>query len=156
MQHEWIKIDEAHPLPEGQEVIAYNKEWIYGYHNYSGTRIGFLNSQGEFVSARWLDTQESYETSLEDGDDYDTTRIVDGKRLHYVFGLLQEHFSKEVAECVAVGLFLVYPAFIGCGFYGEINPSGIHYVSVFVDGDMSSLAFGDFLQFFGEEELTVL
>ena len=83
MQHEWIKIDEAHPLPEGQEVIAYNKEWIYGYHNYSGTRIGFLNSQGEFVSARWLDTQESYETSLEDGDDYDTTRIVDGKRLHY-------------------------------------------------------------------------
>ena len=77
-------------------------------------------------------------------------------KLYHVFGFLQEHFSKEVAECMAVGLLLVYPAFIGCGFYGEINPSGIHYVSVLVDGDMSSLAFGDFLQFFGEEELTVL
>ena len=37
----WIKIDANHPLPYGQEVIGYNKEWVEEDFNPSGTRIGF-------------------------------------------------------------------------------------------------------------------
>ena len=65
----WIKIDADHPLPYGQEVIGYNKEWVHEDFNPSGTRVGFLNDIG-FISAKWVNDQDCYTTCSEEGDDY--------------------------------------------------------------------------------------
>ena len=81
----WIRIDKAHPLPENQAVIAYNKEWIDDVNNPSGTRIGFLNSIGDFVSARWTEGMLCYETCLAEGDDYEAT-TPDGKHYYWKNG----------------------------------------------------------------------
>ena len=76
----WIKIDEDHPLPYGQEVIGYNKEWVHEDFNPSGTRIGFYTDVG-FFSAKWVNDQDCYATCLEEGDDYETFQIQpDGTR----------------------------------------------------------------------------
>ena len=42
----WIEVSEDHPLPYGQEVIGYNKEWVNEDFNPSGTRIGFFSDAG--------------------------------------------------------------------------------------------------------------
>lgn len=65
----WIKIDAEHPLPYGQEVIGYNKEWVHEDFNPSGTRVGFLNDIG-FISAKWVNDHDCYTTCSEEGDDY--------------------------------------------------------------------------------------
>ena len=70
----WIKIDEDHPLPYGQEVIGYNKEWVHEDFNPSGTRIGFLSDIG-FQSAKWNNDQDCYDTPCEEGDDYILSQI---------------------------------------------------------------------------------
>lgn len=76
----WIKIDADHPLPDGQEVIGYNKEWVHEDFNPSGTRIGFL-SDGGFHSAKWVSDQDRYTTCSEEGDDYEIYEILpDGTR----------------------------------------------------------------------------
>lgn len=76
----WIKIDEDHPLPYGQEVIGYNKEWVHEDFNPSGTRIGFLTDIG-FISAKWVNDQDCYDTCSEEGDDYTIYEILpDGTR----------------------------------------------------------------------------
>ena len=76
----WIKIDAKHPLPYGQEVIGYNKEWVHEDFNPSGTRVGFLNDIG-FISAKWVDDQDCYATCSEEGDDYTISQITpDGTR----------------------------------------------------------------------------
>ena len=76
----WIKIDADHPLPYGQEVIGYNKEWVHEDFNPSGTRIGFLNDIG-FISAKWVNDQDCYTTCSEEGDDYTIFQILpDGTR----------------------------------------------------------------------------
>ena len=76
----WVKIDADHPLPYGQEVIGYNKEWVHEDFNPSGTRIGFLNDIG-FISAKWVDDQDCYATCSEEGDDYNIYEILpDGTR----------------------------------------------------------------------------
>ena len=76
----WIKIDADHPLPYGQEVIGYNKEWVHEDFNPSGTRIGFLNDIG-FISAKWINDQDCYATCSEEGDDYTISQILpDGTR----------------------------------------------------------------------------
>ena len=76
----WIKIDADHPLPYGQEVIGYNKEWVHEDFNPSGTRVGFLNDIG-FISAKWVDDQDCYTTCSEEGDDYTISQILpDGTR----------------------------------------------------------------------------
>ena len=76
----WIKIDADHPLPYGQEVIGYNKEWVHEDFNPSGTRVGFLNDMG-FISAKWVDDQDCYATCSEEGDDYNIYEILpDGTR----------------------------------------------------------------------------
>ena len=56
-------------VPIGEEVIAFNKEWINSDFNPNGTRIGFLQDDG-FVSATWNDEQDCYDTCSEEGDDY--------------------------------------------------------------------------------------
>ena len=76
----WVKIDADHPLPYGQEVIGYNKEWVHEDFNPSGTRVGFLNDIG-FISAKWVDDQDCYATCSEEGDDYNIYEILpDGTR----------------------------------------------------------------------------
>ena len=76
----WVKIDADHPLPYGQEVVGYNKEWVHEDFNPSGTRVGFLNDIG-FISAKWVDDQDCYATCSEEGDDYTTSQILpDGTR----------------------------------------------------------------------------
>ena len=76
----WIKIDAGHPLPYGQEVIGYNKEWVHEDFNPSGTRIGFLNDIG-FISAKWINDHDCYATCSEEGDDYMISQILpDGTR----------------------------------------------------------------------------
>ena len=71
----WIKIDADHPLPYGQEVIGYNKEWVHEDFNPSGTRVGFLNDIG-FISAKWVNDQDCYTTCSEEGDDYEIYQIL--------------------------------------------------------------------------------
>lgn len=44
----WNKVSEKE-LPFGEEVIAFNKEWIDEDFNPNGTRVGFLQDDG-FVS----------------------------------------------------------------------------------------------------------
>ena len=76
----WVKIDADHPLPYGQEVIGYNKEWVHEDFNPSGTRVGFLNDIG-FISAKWVNDQDCYTTCSEEGDDYKIFEILpDGTR----------------------------------------------------------------------------
>ena len=76
----WVKIDADHPLPYGQEVIGYNKEWVHEDFNPSGTRVGFLNDIG-FISAKWVNDQDCYTTCSEEGDDYTIFQILpDGTR----------------------------------------------------------------------------
>ena len=76
----WIKVDADHPLPDGQEVIGYNKEWVHEDFNPSGTRIGFLSDIG-FHSAKWVNDQDYYATCSEEGDDYEIYQILpDGTR----------------------------------------------------------------------------
>ena len=71
----WIKIDADHPLPYGQEVIGYNKEWVHEDFNPSGTRIGFLSDIG-FHSAKWVNDHDCYATCSEEGDDYTLFQIL--------------------------------------------------------------------------------
>ena len=79
----WIKIDADHPLPYGQEVIGYNKEWVHEDFNPSGTRVGFLNDIG-FISAKWVNEQDCYTTCSEEGDDYTIFQILpDGTRKNW-------------------------------------------------------------------------
>ena len=76
----WVKIDAGHPLPYGQEVVGYNKEWVHEDFNPSGTRIGFLSDIG-FHSAKWVNDQDRYTTCSEEGDDYEIYEILpDGTR----------------------------------------------------------------------------
>lgn len=70
---EWIDI-KKHPLTqEDGEVIGYNPEWIDHDFNPNGTRIGFIDGDGNFTSAKWVDTHDYYATMCEPGDDHDTT-----------------------------------------------------------------------------------
>ena len=71
----WVKIDADHPLPYGQEVIGYNKEWVHEDFNPSGTRVGFLNDIG-FISAKWVNDQDCYATCSEEGDDYTISQML--------------------------------------------------------------------------------
>nr|DAG89023.1 MAG TPA: hypothetical protein [Crassvirales sp.] len=64
----WNKVSEKE-LPFGEEVIAFNKEWIDEDFNPNGTRVGFLQDDG-FVSATWNNEQDCYDTCYEEGDDY--------------------------------------------------------------------------------------
>ena len=76
----WIKIDAEHPLPDGQEVIGYNKEWVDEDFNPSGTRAGFLSDIG-FHSAKWVNDHDCYTTCSEEGDDYFISQLFpDGTR----------------------------------------------------------------------------
>lgn len=59
--HLWKKYSDEKP-EEGVEVIAYNKAWVNEDFNPNGTRVGFIDGNGEFTSAYWWDYQDCYET----------------------------------------------------------------------------------------------
>ena len=56
---EWNKVSEKE-IPFGEEVIAFNKEWIDEDFNPNGTRVGFMQDDG-FVSATWNSENDCYD-----------------------------------------------------------------------------------------------
>lgn len=74
----WKKCKDELP-PEGVEVIAYHHKWIDEDFNPNGTRVGFLNGDGEFTSAYWWDYQDCYQTinksNCEDNKDFFKSHI---------------------------------------------------------------------------------
>lgn len=62
----WNKVYEKE-LPYGEEVIAFNKEWIDKDFNPNDTRVGFLGDDG-FISAEWKDEWDEYVTHYEEGE----------------------------------------------------------------------------------------
>ena len=56
----WIPIDAPLNPDEGIEMIAFHPDWIDEDFNPKGIRIGFFDGDGSFVSAKWIDHQDSY------------------------------------------------------------------------------------------------
>ena len=86
LDNQWLSVKE-HPLTEGEEVIGFNLMWINPDFNPNGHRIGFLNGNGEFTSASWVNSQDCYATCWEEGDDYSTEQLIDGKLKTYFDGI---------------------------------------------------------------------
>lgn len=57
----WVSMKDKKP-EEGVEVIAYHHKWVNEDFNPNGTRVGFLNGNGEFTSAYWWNYQDCYQT----------------------------------------------------------------------------------------------
>lgn len=57
---EWKKYCDENLPNIGQEVIGYNSKWVDLDFNPEGTRLGFVNPDGEFVSLYWWDYQDTY------------------------------------------------------------------------------------------------
>jgi len=55
----WIDFSINKPN-EGFEVLAYSSEWVDEDFNPTGIRVGFLNGDRTFISARWRDYQDTY------------------------------------------------------------------------------------------------
>lgn len=56
---DWISVEDQKP-PVGTEVDAFNKEWIDEDFNPSGIRIGYMDDNGNFNSAKWDGQQDAY------------------------------------------------------------------------------------------------
>jgi hypothetical protein len=56
----WIPIDALITPEEGVEMIAFHPEWINEDFNPKGIRVGFFDGDESFVSAKWIDHQDSY------------------------------------------------------------------------------------------------
>ena len=56
----WKLFKEELP-PEGEEVLAFHKDWIDKDYNPKGIRIGFYE-EGDFTSAKWWSIQDCYIT----------------------------------------------------------------------------------------------
>lgn len=80
LDNQWIRVSER-PLEEGVEVIGYNKFWIHPDFNPNGHRIGFLNGDGHFTSAKWNNDQDCYDTLWEEGDDYFASQTQEDSRV---------------------------------------------------------------------------
>ena len=57
----WVNMKDKKP-EAGVEVIAYHHKWVDKDFNPNGTRVGFLNGNGEFTSAYWWNYQDCYQT----------------------------------------------------------------------------------------------
>lgn len=57
-----MKDYQIHKPESGIEVIGFNPAWINEDYNPKGYRIGFLNDEGDFISAHWWDYQDTYMT----------------------------------------------------------------------------------------------
>jgi len=56
----WISMSENPLTQDTGEVIGFHPDWINEDFNPNGTRIGFIGGKGTFISAFWLDYQDSY------------------------------------------------------------------------------------------------
>lgn len=65
-ENEWFDFEIKKP-PIGVEIIGKSSKWIHPDYNKNGIRIGFLNedAEGEFISAKWDNNQDFYETKNE-------------------------------------------------------------------------------------------
>lgn len=90
----WNKVSEK-KLPQGEEVIAFNEKWIDEDFNPNGTRVGFLGDDG-FISAKWVDTYDEYETCREEGDDYDDVpaSMLDERHMKFAKPNMPTHWMK--------------------------------------------------------------
>lgn len=92
----WIKIDDKNPLPDGEEVLAFNKEWIDEDFCPTGVRIGFYTDGDDgktFYSAKWNNDQDSYSTHYEEGDDYDTWQSIGKNKVRKYYHKNGERFE---------------------------------------------------------------
>lgn len=56
----WKQTIENPILQEDGEVLAQSDSWIHPDFNVSGIRVGFIGGDGEFISARWYDSGDTY------------------------------------------------------------------------------------------------
>lgn len=81
----WIKYDKETLPPVGVEVLAYHHKWVDDYTP-EGIRVGFLDGDGEFMSAHWWDYQDCYITIsksiCEDSPDF-YQRLIDNTEPEY-------------------------------------------------------------------------
>lgn len=61
MENNWNNLSEKRP-DEGIEIICFNPEWIDEDFNPNGTRIGFMDGEGNFTTAHWWNDQDCYMT----------------------------------------------------------------------------------------------
>lgn len=55
----WKQIEE-YPIPQEQgEVLGQNDKWIDEYNSH-GIRVGFIGGDGDFISAKWDNNQDTY------------------------------------------------------------------------------------------------
>lgn len=59
---DWILMAEK-PLQQGDamEVVAFHPDWVDPDFNPNGTRVGFINGDDKFYSAKWCDYHDVYE-----------------------------------------------------------------------------------------------
>lgn len=86
----WVKITPKIKIPEGIQVLCYNKEWIDPDFNPEGTRVGFFIEHIGFTTAHWWDYQDTYMTISSD---------------HCDPGI----FSKEILDHIQPTHFMVLP-----------------------------------------------
>ena len=69
-EKQFFNFKETKP-PIGVEVMAHSKNWIHEDYNKKGIRVGFLNEDenGEFISAKWDNSGDTYENCEEDKPD---------------------------------------------------------------------------------------
>jgi hypothetical protein len=69
-EKQFFNFKETKP-PVGVEVMAHSKSWIHEDYNKKGIRVGFLNEDenGEFISAKWDNSGDTYENCEEDKPD---------------------------------------------------------------------------------------
>jgi hypothetical protein len=64
-QFVWRDFEKNPPTHEMMEVLAFSEKWIDIDFNPLGTRVGFVNGEGEFCSAAWIDYHDCYTESVE-------------------------------------------------------------------------------------------
>ena len=56
----WKRYREGQKPDIGIEVLAYHEDWVNPDFAPDGVRVGFINGDGNFVSAYWWDHQDDY------------------------------------------------------------------------------------------------
>ena len=55
------KQTEKHPiLQEYGEILGQSDDWIHPDFNITGIRVGFIGGDGDFISAKWYDSGDTY------------------------------------------------------------------------------------------------
>lgn len=62
----WKEWEKEQPNAEMMEVLAFSEQWIDLDFNLVGIRVGFVDGEGQFCSAEWVDYHDCYQESTED------------------------------------------------------------------------------------------